>query len=342
MKVTAKKIAEIAGVSRGTVDRALHGREGINKEVEKRILQIAQELDYKPNIVGKALSQRSGGRQKIGVLLNSEGNPFFNEVIRGIQSAGKEIEDFGVQIILKTLKGYQEQNFLNALEELVDQKIQGIALTPINTPAITQQLNELAKTIPMVTINNDINGVDRLAYVGCDYFRSGKTAAEMLGHFTGGSANVGIIVGSNMILGHRQRAVGFYEVMAQEFPKIKIVEEVQNDDSDPVSEAVVQKLLTEHPEVNALYFTAGGIVGGIKAIRKLGKEKKLHIVTCDLTPIVLEGIHSGLIDATICQEPYRQGFESIKILFDFLMASRRPQKQFIYTDIEIRIRHNTL
>ena len=56
MAVTIKEIAEYANVSRGTVDRALHGRGGVKPEVERRIRAIAENMGYKPNSVAKALS----------------------------------------------------------------------------------------------------------------------------------------------------------------------------------------------------------------------------------------------------------------------------------------------
>ena len=61
MAVTAQKIAEMAGVSRGTVDRALHNRGRVNPEVAARIRKIAAELGYKPNLVGQALVRSKQG-----------------------------------------------------------------------------------------------------------------------------------------------------------------------------------------------------------------------------------------------------------------------------------------
>ena len=55
MAVTAQQIAELAGVSRGTVDRALHNRGRVNPEVAAEIHKIAAELGYKPNLIGQAL-----------------------------------------------------------------------------------------------------------------------------------------------------------------------------------------------------------------------------------------------------------------------------------------------
>lgn len=56
MAVTLKQIAELAGVSRGTVDRALYNRGRVKPEVAERIRKIADDLGYQPNRAGKALA----------------------------------------------------------------------------------------------------------------------------------------------------------------------------------------------------------------------------------------------------------------------------------------------
>ena len=65
MGVTIRQIAEAAGVSRGTVDRALNNRGRIRPEVAERVRQIAEEMGYKPNQLGRALSM-SRNNIKIG------------------------------------------------------------------------------------------------------------------------------------------------------------------------------------------------------------------------------------------------------------------------------------
>ena len=54
MAVTIKRIAELAGVSTGTVDRALHDRGRVDPKVAKRVKQIAEELHYQPTSVAKS------------------------------------------------------------------------------------------------------------------------------------------------------------------------------------------------------------------------------------------------------------------------------------------------
>ncbi len=95
--VTMKKIAEICGVSRGTVDRALNGRGRVNAETAQNILEVAKQLGYEPNPAGKALAARKN-RPVIGVVIPSEGNPLFDEGLHGMKVAVKEYAIYGLQI----------------------------------------------------------------------------------------------------------------------------------------------------------------------------------------------------------------------------------------------------
>ena len=84
MKVTIQKIAEAAGVSRGTVDRALNNRGRINPQVSEKILRIADEMGYVPRSRRQTASR--GKPIKIGVVTQLAGSSFMLEVNRGIQS----------------------------------------------------------------------------------------------------------------------------------------------------------------------------------------------------------------------------------------------------------------
>ncbi|MBR2461451.1 MAG: LacI family DNA-binding transcriptional regulator [Clostridia bacterium] len=76
-KITTTQIARICGVSQGTVDRALHNRGGINSETRARVLEVAKEYDYRPNIqMGE-----SANSMLIGVVLFDLYNEFFPSLL---------------------------------------------------------------------------------------------------------------------------------------------------------------------------------------------------------------------------------------------------------------------
>lgn len=340
MAVTMMKIAEIAGVSRGTVDRALNGRPGVKEDVAKRIIEIAETLGYKPNIVAKSLATRNRSG-KIGVIINSEGNPFFDEVLRGIEYAIAQIADFGIKVIVKTAKGYDVQTQLKLIDEIVSENINALAITPINDRLISDRLKGLKESgIELVTFNTDIESVEKLAYVGCDYEQSGRTAAGMLGLITGGRAEVLIITGSKRMLGHNLRIQGFQNVIKEDFRDINIVDIVENNDNDEYSYYLVRQLLDKYPEINALYFTAAGTKGGIQAVCDMGLGSRIKIITFDLTPAVYTYLKAGTVSATICQQPFEQGYQAIQVLFDYLVTGAKPVSDMIYTQIDIKLKYN--
>ena len=81
MAVTVKQIAELANVSRGTVDRVLNNRSGVSEATRQKVLKIAKELHYEPNFLAKALVSKKESL-KIGVILTPDYNPFIHDIHR--------------------------------------------------------------------------------------------------------------------------------------------------------------------------------------------------------------------------------------------------------------------
>ena len=165
---TIKEIAALAGVSRGTVDRVLNDRGAVNPETAEKIRKIAKELDYKPNRAGLVLAAQKK-RLKLGVILFSTGNPFFQDVLAGINEKAEELAGYNCTVITKQISfGVEAQ--LQAVKELLAEEVNGIAMTPYNDERIRDCINTLYEQgIPVVTLNTDIENSRRIAYVGSNY-----------------------------------------------------------------------------------------------------------------------------------------------------------------------------
>jgi len=258
MAVTSKQIAEMVKVSRGTVDRVLNNRGGVKKETEKKIREIADLLGYVPNRAGKALSS-SKRPILLGLILNCEGNPFYEEILSGIESSKNAYPDFVIEFEIKKLRGYDVEEQIKAIDELQALGVMALIITPMNDALIAEKINEVAAAeIPVVTLNTDIEHTCRLLHVGCNYAASGRTAAGLIGLLTGGCASVAIVTGSMSILGHNQRVQGFLSDIKNDYPNVHYVGIVENNDDDIKSYAVVKKLMKASPEITAVYFAAGG------------------------------------------------------------------------------------
>lgn len=335
---TIREIAELAGVSRGTVDRVLNHRGSVNAATAALVNDIAKKLDYKPNRAGIALAaQRKMVR--IGVVLFDTGNPFFDEVWNSVLSKEEELNSYNCSV-LKKKTGFSAQEQLQAIAELETEGIDGLVISPFNDTAVANKIDQLqSRQIPVITTNTDIRNSSRLAFVGSDFYRCGQTAAGLMNLMTSGEVRAGIVTGSSQVLCHTDRIAGFCDRISACYPRIRVIAEIENSDDDFESYDKTRALLSAHPDINALYFTAAGVYGGCRAVLSLNRTD-IHILAYDKIPATKELMEQHIISAVICQQPAIQGSKPIQLLFDYLTAGEAPDREFYYTAVDIRILEN--
>ena len=340
MAVTIRMIAEKAGVSRGTVDRALNNRPGINAEVAEHVRRIAKELHYEPNAAAQALAN-SKKKMRIAVLLNSGGNLFFDKVRAGLEEGVRSAKTYGIAVDIYEMTGFLVEEQLAHIDALMEKPPHALIITPINDPRIIARLNQIAAAgVSISTLNVDVTGLKKLCFVGCNYIKSGQTAAELLGQMTEGEVPVGILTGSFKILGHSQRVQGFREVCEKDYPRMAIRAVAETDDDDATAYQETRKMLLEHPDIRALYFCAGGIDGGIRTVSDLNRVHSIRIITVDDTDNIKEYIRRGIVNATVCQQPFKQGRDAVFFQAEWLANGRRPPRKHVYTQNEVKLRYN--
>lgn len=336
---TIKEIAALAGVSRGTVDRVLNNRGSVNSATAEKINEIAKALDYKPNKAGLVLAAQKR-KLKLGVILFSTDNPFFADVLKGVREKAEDLAGYNCTVLVKQVPINVDAQ-LNAIDELIREEVNGIALAPHNDDRIRIRINELDEQgIPVVTLNTDIENSRRLAYVGSNYTKSGATAAGLMRRMTHDIVNIGIITGSSEILCHTERIAGFAETLRLTEEHMHIVSIVEAQDDEIESYEQTSRLLKEHPEINALFFAAGGVYGGCRAITSLGLAGKLCVIAFDKADTTEHFLQQGVLSAVICQQPRIQGGRPLDLLFAYLTSGELPEKEYNYTAVDIRILEN--
>jgi len=336
-----KKIAEIAGVSRGTVDRALNNRGEVNEEVAERIREIARDLGYKTNRAGLALAARKHPL-KIGAVFPAEGNPYFIEVIQGLRDAEKELSDYAVSVSLKTTRGFSAEAQIKRIDELIAEGIQALILCPVNEKAIVEKINSLVDSgIPVITANTDLENSKRLLYVGTDYTKSGRVAAGLMALVASGRPmSVVILTGSIHVLGHNQSISGFYSVIKNDYPNITVIDVEETLDNSDISYEITNRLLASNRVPDAIYMTAGAVGGTCRALAEQPGKHRIKLFTHDITSESRPYLESGVISATIPQDPYQQGYLPVKMLFDYSLDKKPPKEDRVYTNSYIIVRES--
>ena len=339
MKVTIKKIAEIAGVHPATVDKVLHKRPGVSDEVRERVQKLIDELGYKPNPAGRVLQKQGKEFIIAAVLVKVDALPYIKEGIeKGIR------EQTGLDITVHWyLSSYsdagQQAQFI---DKAVEEKADGIILSPINSNRVREAINRAAAAgIPLVNTNSDIDGTQRLCYVGQDGRRASRVAGRTMGNLLGGSGRIAIIssavASENNSYHVKVREEGFCNFLRETFPAVEIVASVESFEDPEITYRETYNLLKKNPDLDGLYITCGGVGQVGRAIRDCGRED-IKALSFEKYPEILDLMQEDIIDCTIDSELERQGEIPVQIIMDELVLKKHPNEDNIYTDIRILIK----
>ena len=156
-KITTTQLARICGVSQGTVDRALHNRDGINALTRERILRVAREYDYIPSIQ----SDSGSNSMLIGVVLFDLYNEFFSKLAMSIVEAARQ---FGYSVIFQ-FSGKEEKREKEALEYFDYIGVDGIILFSVGSDSeeYSNYLHSFKKPLALIG-----NRMFELPFIGID------------------------------------------------------------------------------------------------------------------------------------------------------------------------------
>ncbi|MCT4619683.1 MAG: LacI family DNA-binding transcriptional regulator [Marinisporobacter sp.] len=339
MRVTIKSIAEAAKVSRGTVDKVLNNRPGVSEPVREKVRKIAQDLGYQPNIAGKALAYQKNPL-KIGVIILSKEDPFFNEVYEGIQKAYQELKDFGVLVEISFMNSVDTDEQIRCINELKEKNIAALALSPLDEESVKEELIKLTEeNIKIITFNTDLEDIERMCFVGQNLIKSGRVAGELIGKLLVSGGDAAIITGISKIKALKERVIGFEEIIKEEYSHIKVIKIIENIKDNQSSYKNTIDLIKKYPHIKAIYITGIGVDGVGRAIKELNR-RDIKIVCFDRITETVMLIKEKIIDFTITQEPFMQGYLPIKILFDYFFKNQQPVSKTIYTKLEIKTKEN--
>ena len=340
MAVTIQQIAEKAGVSRGTVDRALNNRGRINPEVADMVRRTAEEMGY----VHKARKRQknSGGKRKIGIVTQLSGSSFMLEIKRGIQTGKKELEDLGIEVLVKENTSVHEEDQLRAIDELLKEGIQGLAIMPVDSEAIREKLNWLVneKKIQVVTFNSDIVGTKRCCFVGMDNKLSGQTAAGLFGVMTRGVGKILVITGYFSSMLNNSRVDGFVEEIKKISPKLEIAGVQGSFNNTEEVRKIIENAMMNISGINGIFVVSGGQEGIVEAFKNLGVDQRPYVVIYDQTKKNEKLLKDNVADFLIDQNGFEQGYRPQRILADLLLNDNQPEKEFFYTGIDIKTKYN--
>ena len=318
-----KEIAAAAGISIGTVDRALHNRAGVNPKTRNQVLKIAEKLGYKPNLAARTL--KLNRRLRIAAHLPRQIASFFDPLRDGIREAAAALHSVTVDLSLRNYPHLGEGD-VKLLEEDLEKDFDGILITPGNPGPLEPVIRQFTERgTAVVCVASDAPRSSRLASISADAAISGSIAAELLGTVLHCDGPVAIITGDLNTFDHGEKLRGFAATLATMAPHLTLLPAIESHESPREAYRATLELLRRKSKPIGIYINTANSVPVLRAIEENGMWGRVRLITTDLFNELVPLIESGKILATLYQRPFTQGKLAFETLCRYLIEGIQPE-----------------
>jgi len=267
---------------------------------------------------------------KTVVVIANTPSDFWKIAKKGSEKADAELSN--VQVIFKmpfgVTKVEQDRLIQDALKK---DGADGIAISPTDPEGQKKAINDAAKKVALITQDSDAPDTDRLLYLGADNRAAGRQAGELMKAALPQGGKIMVFVGKREAQNAKERFEGLKEAL--QGSKVEVVNLMTDDNDLTQARDNVVTTLDKNPDVVGLVglwgYNGPIILAAVTDKKKLGKVK---IVCFDDESDVLNGIKDGSVFATVAQQPFEYGYQSVQLLAKILGGDRSviPERKVVY------------
>lgn len=203
--ITIKDIAKALNLSTSTVSRALRGRYEISAETKKMVLEYAERMNYRPNLI--ALSLKEQRSKAIGIVVSEIANNFFSQAINGIESIAY---NRGYHVIITQSHESRDREMVN-VQHLVSRNVDGLLLSfscETTDIAYFNQLHE--KGFPIVQFDRVMEDLDTHKVIADNYLGALNATEHLISQ---GFRRIGHITSTVNLNITRERLQGYKDAL---------------------------------------------------------------------------------------------------------------------------------
>ncbi|MBC8324529.1 MAG: sugar-binding protein [Verrucomicrobia subdivision 3 bacterium] len=263
-------------------------------------------------------------------------DPFWDLCAAGVRIAETEFK-IKCEVHMPT-KGVVDQKRI--MESLIAKGVNGIAISPIDAANQTRFLNDVAKNTKLITQDADAPDSDRLVYIGTNNYLAGRALGKLVKDAIPEGGEVFILVGRLEQLNARQRRQGVIDELLgkpeQKLGSVKfdaedaknltaneskytILETRTDDFNKAKAKSNAESAIAKHKNLKCMVgLFAYNPPACLAAIQEAGMTGKIQVCGFDEPDAMLQAIKDGTAYGTISQQPWKYGYESVKMLKSIL------------------------
>ncbi len=262
-KILIKDIAERMGVSNATVSFVLNGKEGrVGKELSKKILEVAEELNYKPNNLARGL--RMGKSRTIGLIVADITNSFFANLAFQIQEYAESL-NYAV-IIANTNESVDKMNKM--IDVLKSRQVDGYVIVP--TEFGEDSIRKLvANEVPVVLMDRYFPDIEA-SYVSVNNHYASKQITQYL--IQSGCKKIALVSYNNTLAHMQERKRGYIDALQEAGLRDDALVKYINYENmhEEVAKAVEELVSEKENRIGGIFFATNSLsTVGIRHLLKL-------------------------------------------------------------------------
>jgi ribose transport system substrate-binding protein len=257
-----------------------------------------------------------GGAKQISLaFVTNNSSDYWTICHKGVDKAASELPGVNVQFIMPDNGSAATQ--ITDVGDLIAKGVQGIAISPVDPANETPKLNDWATKVKLLTSDSDAPQSNRMCYIGTDNHAAGLMEGGLIKQAIPQGGQIMLFVGDPDAQNAHDRIQGVTDALKGS--NIQILGTLSDNTDHAAAQTNVANTLTKYPNIAGLVgiwsYNGPQIATAVKNAGKVGKVK---IICFDSDPGTPEGIASGVIYASVVQQPYVFGYKSIHMLDDLV------------------------
>jgi ribose transport system substrate-binding protein len=261
---------------------------------------------------------RAADKKTLALVTNASAD-FWTIARRGTEKAAKELPNYNVEMYVVSEATAAEQRRI--LDDLLTKGVAGVSISCIDPANTIDILNKVASQAVLFTTDSDAPTSKRTLYIGTDNEKAGEQAGDLIKKALPSGGKIMLFVGTMGAANARERVDGIKKSL--QGSKVEIID-VRTDEVDFArAKRNVEDTLTKYPNIDLLSglysYNTPQIV---EAVRAAGKSGQVKVIGFDEDPVTLRGIADGIVDATVVQQPFEFGYQSMKLLAQVIEGNK--------------------
>jgi len=321
-RVSLKELAARLDTSVCTISKALHNKPKVSEKMRAKVLALAEELGYAPNILARSMARRP---LRIALVYPMAWPSYNQLLINGAIHRAEELRDFHISVKAFPFEGISETaGCIEAIAAAEAGKFDAMILS--STSAEVDASEDFSREVGRVSCPVLLLGGGRSpqAKLLCTVRQNSQRCGEIAGNLAqlllpeGGSAAV--IIGLASICDHHEKIKGFKAYLRQ--GTVAFAGHAETLDQADKAYSAAAELLKRHPQLSLLYVGTENISGVLAYLEEHNLARRIRVIATGTSAAVNEGLRNGNIQFAIDEEPLLQGQMAMDAVFRRLLLGQ--------------------